>query len=82
MHGTPSRFSRVRQLAQNSLAVAIIANANTIVAAGKRCFFHCSGVTGSPASRLAITPIFRSFQPSSRVFTLPASVVNSTAPAA
>src|SRR5207249_7189736 len=81
-HVTPSRRSRGRQLLRNSFAVAIIANANTTVAAGKRCDFQPSGVVGTPALRLEITAIFKSFQPSSRVLTLPASVVNSTSPAA
>jgi hypothetical protein len=35
-----------------------MANASTMVAAGKRCDFQWSGVVGSPAFRLEITAIF------------------------
>jgi hypothetical protein len=56
--------------------------ASTRVAAGKRWLFHSCGVHGVLACRLAIAALFKSFQPCSRLLTLPASVLNSTSPSA
>jgi hypothetical protein len=58
MHDAPNLRNRGRHWLRNSFEVAIIANANTIVGLGKRCFFQFSGVVGSPSSRLENTPIF------------------------
>src|SRR5438093_3353954 len=68
------------QVLRSTFDAAIIANDTTTVASGRRSSCQRSGVTGSPASRFEITVIFRSFQPDSRVLTLPASTANSTAP--
>ena len=48
---TPRWRKRLRQLRRKSFAVAIIANANTIVAAGRRCLSQTAGDAGAPDCR-------------------------------
>src|SRR5580698_8899204 len=79
---TPSRRNAGAQARRNTFDFPIMAHDKATVGAGKRSSSHWSGVAGSPDSRLEITAIFRSFHPSSRVFTLPASTATSTLPLA
>ncbi len=59
-----AKGNRPRQPRRNVFAVAIMANAKTVVAAGGRRLSHAVGEAGFAASRVEITAIFRSFHPS------------------
>ena len=75
----PKRFAVAPQFAAKSWHSAIRAKANRAVGAGSFRSSHCFVSTDSPRSRLAKMPIFASFQPAV-VFTVVASVSNSTSP--
>jgi hypothetical protein len=86
---SPNRASRLRHVRRNRFDVVMSAHITRAVGSGNSRYSHCAGVAGlrgsgrgAAAGRFWATAIFRSRQPFSRVWTLPASTVNPQLPSA